>query len=428
MGGHGWLGVIHSGPMTPAISEAPRPLSRPGVPMPLLGDRSLFPDLTARAFLAHAAISPASLATTRAAEGFLKDVSRLGVAAFPIWAAQRERLRGLLSAHFDCDAASIALTPGCTKGITDLALALPLKERDVIVCYRGEFPANVIPFQLAAERRGARVDFLDVPPPTSEGLRDRIVSDLAERLSAPDAPRFVATSGVQFQTGLRMPLLEMMEVCRAKKVRLFVDGIQGAGVVPWSLRQLGIDAFFSGSHKWMLGLEGAGFAYLSPDLMGELDPVTAGWLSFPEAENFLFRGPGHLRYDRELYTTPRVFEGSTMGSIVYAAMEGGVEVLSHLGAQAIYDHIQGYHDEIEPRLVDLGFESLRAKDRALRSGLLSFRPKNGVDAPSLAAALREHGVTISIPDGLVRLAPHFANSLDEVPLVVSAFKQALSSL
>jgi selenocysteine lyase/cysteine desulfurase len=191
---------------------------------------------------------------------------------------------------------------------------------------------------------------------------------------------------------------------------------------------LGVDAFFAGAHKWLLGLEGVGFGYFSADLMNELRPLTAGWLSHPESEHFLFRGSGHLRYDRELRATPQVFEGSTASAVGFAALEAGVEILLHLGVSTVYEHIQKFHDGIEAQLVKLGFSSLRAKDPELRSGILSFRPEKTIDVPALAAALRARGVVISIPDGLVRLAPHFSNSLDEVDVVVDAFREALKSL
>lgn len=381
-----------------------------------------------RSYLAHAAISPASLAVSEAVKAFLADIGKIGVAAFPIWAAQRERLRASLGELIGANAQDIALSGGCTKGITDLALALPIKEGDRILTYQGEFPANVIPWKLAAEHRGAQIEFLQLPDPKSDNCRERILAALEARLSKPGRPRWFTLSGVQFQTGLRMPLPELVQICKRHDARVFVDGIQGAGVVPWRLQELGVDAFFTGSHKWLLGLEGVGFGYFTPELMTELRPLTAGWLSHPDSEHFLFRGEGHLRYDRELRTTPQVFEGSTTSAIGFAALEAGVDILRHLGPRAIFEHIQRFHDQIEPRLEELGFSSLRADDPELRSGILSLRAPARTSVPELSAALRMRGVMISIPDGLVRLAPHFSNSLDEVDVVVDAFRDALKSL
>src|SRR5690606_14112178 len=76
--------------------------------------------------------------------------------------------------------------------------------------------------------------------------------------------RLVAVSAVQFQTGLAMPLGAMAALCHQHGAELFVDGIQAMGVVPIDVGALGIDYLASGSHKWLMGTEGAGILYVSP--------------------------------------------------------------------------------------------------------------------------------------------------------------------
>ncbi|HOU89540.1 MAG TPA: aminotransferase class V-fold PLP-dependent enzyme, partial [Polyangiaceae bacterium] len=98
------------------------PLDRTALPAPRLGDRALFPHLEARAFLAHAAISPVSLAVETEVGELLRDYARLGVRAFPIWAERRGTLRRDLGRLLGVEPETIALTPGTTRGISDVAL------------------------------------------------------------------------------------------------------------------------------------------------------------------------------------------------------------------------------------------------------------------------------------------------------------------
>lgn len=409
----------------------PHPLS-PELPALRLGSRDFFEPLAFRAYLAHAAISPANQALLLATRKCAELVARQGVASFPLLAAQRERLRGSVAELLSVPKRNIALTPGCTRGIADVALGLPWEPGDRLLTFEGEFPANVSPWQFAARGHGGTVELRALPDPTKADCRQTILDDLNHALggarSAGRSIRWVAVSAVQFQTGMRMPLGEMAEVCKRQQARLFVDGIQACGVIPLDLGQLGVDAFFTGAHKWLLGLEGAGFSYLGDDLLESLRPLTAGWLSHEDGEHFLFRGPGHLRYDRPLVTDARVFEGSTGNAIGFCALEAGVEVNRRLGPGAIFQHVQEYHDQMEPQWVARGFRSLRSVDPKLRSCILSFVPPLGIAAVSLAAALKERGVIVSIPDGVVRLAPHFANSTDEIPFVLGALDEALSEI
>lgn len=415
---------------SPRVSELltapPHPLELPGVPTPAIGDRASFGELTFAAYLAHSAISPLPLAGQHAVENLLLSQARGGTACFPVWMAQRKRLRASLAEFLGVVEDDVALTPGCTRGITDVALALPWKRGEALLTFEGEFPANVTPWQQAASLAEGKVEMLPLPSPEEEDARERIVASV-ERAFREPARRvaFLALSAVQFQTGLRMPLEELGPLCERHGVRFLVDGIQGCGVMPFDLPGLRIDAFFGGAHKWMLGLEGAGFLVTGRALFEELQPRTAGWLSHQDGELFLFKGKGHLRYDRPLLAHPRVFEGSTANAAGLVALEAGLDLLRALGPSAIAEHVQRYHDALEPRLVALGFRSLRAKDVQLRSGIVSYRPPDGVDVTSLFARLSSRGVRISIPDGLVRIAPHFANPLDEVEIVADAFQAAL---
>jgi selenocysteine lyase/cysteine desulfurase len=221
-------------------------------------------------------------------------------------------------------------------------------------------------------------------------------------------------------------MAEMAAICHENGAKILVDGIQACGVVPLDCSRLGLDAFFTGAHKWLLGVEGVGLSFLSEELMADLTPVTAGWLSHVDGDHFLFRGPEHLRYDRPLKATPQVFEGSTLSALGFVALEAGLDTVSQLTAEEIFLHTQKYHDAVEPLWTSRGFQSLRASDPGLRSCLLSFRPPEGVEVPALAAHLRQMGITVSTPDGLLRLAPHFSNRTEEIPLIAAALEGALA--
>lgn len=418
--------------MKSEVRSAPHPLTLAGLPLPRLGSRELFPGLSCDVYLAHAAISPACSLVERVTSECMGTVAELGVASFPIYSEQRERLRGSLATLLKVPASNLALSAGCTRGITDLALALPWKAGDLLLTFEGEFPANVIPWQLAARTHGADVAFLPLPSSRDPNCIGETLETLRRAFDAASERRvripWVAVSAVQFQSGLRMPLLEISQICREKGARLFVDGIQACGVVPLDLKALGVDAFFGGAHKWLLGLEGAGYSYFSDELMEQLRPLTAGWLSYENGDHFLFRGKDHLRYDRPLLNDARVFEGSTANSLGFVALEVGVELSQHLTVEAIFRHVQSYHDAVEACFTDTGFVSLRPINPELRSGILSFVPPSGILAPDLAAELKKRGVVVSLPDGMIRLSPHFANNLEEVALVGRALEGALAAL
>ncbi|MEZ4448072.1 MAG: aminotransferase class V-fold PLP-dependent enzyme [Nannocystaceae bacterium] len=393
------------------------------LPPPRLGERALFSDLEADVYLNHAAVSPPSLRVRRAIRACAGDYGRRGLGGYFAWADQRVRLRQELARLIGARAEDIALTSGTSAGIMAIALSFPWRRGDRVLLFTGEFPANTTSWQRAAELFGLEIVWV----PVAAFLRD-----LGEGLEAFDAAlargpvRLVAVSAVQFRSGLRMPLAALAGRCRARGAELFVDAVQAAGVAPLDVVADDIDYLAGGAHKWLMGMEGAGYLYVRPDRVAALSPATAGWLSHEEPIRFLVEGSGHLRYDRPLRRRADVFEGGGLNALGHAALGASLSAITTIGRAAIFDHVQAYHDALEPALLDRGLQSLRAADPDARSGILSVAAPPGRDIIGLHRALTHRGIACSLPDGVLRFAPHWPNHQDEIPRVLAALDAALA--
>ncbi|MDP2313529.1 MAG: aminotransferase class V-fold PLP-dependent enzyme [Pseudomonadota bacterium] len=388
---------------------------------PRLGDRSLFPDLEPRAYLAHCAISPVSAPVRAAVVDYVDSYARHGVGALGTWLEQRARLRGSLARLIGAGPEDIGLVANTTTGVIDIAFGIAWKRGDKVVVFDGEFPANVTPWQQAAETFGLEIVRL---PLTGFGLPGEALDGLARlRACLRDGVRLVAVSAVQFQTGLAMPLAEIAALCRGSGAELFVDAIQAVGVVPIDV-SVGIDYLACGSHKWLMGIDGCAFVYVSPERVGALVPRLGGWLSHEDPVGFLL-GASPLRYDRPLRARADVFEGGAANGAGLAALGAGVEVLEALGVGAVHAHVQRWHDAIEPELGRFGLASLRSPNPGGRSGILALRLMGLGDVQRLVKALGTRGIVVSAPENNLRIAPSWPNALDEVPVVVDALDGAV---
>jgi len=382
---------------------------------PALGDRGLFPELEIAAYLNHAAISPPSLPVLRAIETSVLRIARRGTDGFLPGLQQRERLRGKLATLLAGRSEEIALLPSTSSAVISVAMCFPWQRGDRVLSFQGEFPTNVTPWQRAAELHDLRFELLAPPEPRDPAA---CLDPLERELQA--GARLVAVSAVQFQTGLRMPLAEIGRLCRRYGAAFFVDAIQACGVVPLDVEALQIDFLACGSHKWLMGIEGAAFLYARNEPNLALVPHLASWLSHDDPVRFLMDGPGHLRYDRPFRAGPTMLENGTCNASAYAALEASLDLLLALGVPAIYEHVQRYHDLLEPLLLARGYSSARSGDLAARSGILSFRPPAGIDVRSLPGLLLPRGVCASIPDGWLRFSPHWPNAVGELTAVAEA--------
>ena len=388
---------------------------------PRLGDRSLFPLLEPRAYLNHAGVSPPSGPVREAVLAAVDDFARRGGAAVGAAVERKARLRARLAELVGGRPEDVALTTNTSSGIQAVALDFPWRRGDRILLVDGEFPANVTPWQRAAELFGLEIGWLPLDPflrSAEEGLA-LLDGELARGV------RLLAVSAVQFRSGLRMPIAEMASRCAAAGAEIFVDAVQAAGCLPLDLR--GIDYLAAGAHKWLMGVLGAGFLYVRPERVGALVPRTAGWLSHEDPVRFLVEGPGMVRYDRPIRRRADLIEGGGMPEVALAALLASVEVLLGLGVPAIEGHVNGYLDRLEPELAGRGFRSLRSRHVAGRSGILSMEPPAGLTAAALLRELSSRGVACSTPDGVLRFSPHWPNPPDEVPEVLRAVDGALAA-
>lgn len=370
-----------------------------------LGSRQLFPRLRDDCYLGHAGVSPVSMLVEEAVQEYLGWLAEEGFGAVPAVLGRRAELRGQLGRLLGCSSEDVALTGGTTWGILTVAQNFGWKRGDRLGLVRGEFPTNVTPWLQAARQFELEVVWLQ--------------SDLSDlELQLGKGLRLLALSAVSFQTGLRQPWEEVTRLCHQRDCQVLVDAIQAAGVVPFSVGEL--DYVVGGAHKWLMGVEGCGYLYVSPQRQGQLHRHWAGWLSHDQAVSFLFEGPGQLRYDRPLRSDMQVYEVGSSAAIAQVALSASLSALLELGIEAIFEHVSGYLDELERGLCDRGWVSLRQGKRG--SGILALKCPPS-DLTNWASRLAQQGVRVNTPDGWLRLAPHWPNSLAEIPRVLEAFRK-----
>ena len=410
--------------MSGEAEEAPRLFADAPELAVMMGDRGLFQGLEPLVYLNHAGISPPSMLVRKAVSTLLADQARRGADAFPIWGRQRTRLRAKIAELIGAASRDIAFTQNTTRAINDVALCFPWKKGDRVVLFRGEFPSNVTPWLSVAELFSLEVVMLDA---------DLFRTDQEAALSALRAEcekgvRVCAASAVEFQTGHRLPLSAMASLVHLAGGAFLVDAVQAIGMVPFDVDEMGADFVACGAHKWMMGIEGAGFLYARQAWAERLVPRVAGWLSHEKPVDFLFEGPGKLRYDKSIRREVAFLEGGNLSATAFVGLEASLDAIQSLGVPAIFDHVQSFHDALEPRCLELGFGSVRASSREGRSGTLSLLPPSGFEVAALHAELRTLGIACALPDGYLRFSPHWPNAIDEAEQVSLSLEEALGRL
>jgi selenocysteine lyase/cysteine desulfurase len=285
----------------------------------------------------------------------------------------------------------IALTQSTTDGITRIASAIEWDPGDVVVRTDLEHPAGILPWK-RLERRGCEVRVA----PTTEGRIDRD----AYRDAVSDA-KLVCLSALTWNYGTHLPVSELVEEAHDAGARVLVDAVQVPGQCQLDVTEWGADAVAMASHKWMLGLWGAGFLYVDGDVAEDLHPGQIGYRSVEDASASAY----------ELKRGAPRFEIGTTSPAPYAALSASIDLLTDVGLDTIESHIE----DLATRFVEGVPEDRLISPRDPESGLVTVR----VDDPeSTVERLREeYDVVIRSlpdPDGAVRASLHVYNTTADV--------------
>ena len=139
-------------------------------------------------------------------------------------------------------------------------------ERNRIVYLEGEFPS--VRYVLQAQP-GAEIE---------------VVPDLDALLEAIDERTLlVPLSHVLFKTAELQDVEAVQRRAEEVGAHVLLDAYQSAGAVPVDVEKSGVAFATGGSVKWLCGGPGAGWLYVRPDLIDELEPAFVGWQGHAQA-------------------------------------------------------------------------------------------------------------------------------------------------
>lgn len=340
-------------------------------------------------------------------------IGREGLAPVLELRERREaELRAVIGRLTQARADQVVLSPNISSSALAVAYAQDWQPGDSLLLGRSEFPANTVPWALAANTFGVRL--LDFEEDQLRTDPEAAWSRLEQKLET-HRPRLLALSAVSFWSGFRVDLKRLGELCSRFGTRLFVDGIQAFGTSPLGMGP-GIDYLAGGSHKGLMSPECAGFLVVSDRAAQDWTPRFGSWLSLPNPVDFLVSGlkdgmPESLEVPAG---RPTVLEGGSVNTIGYAGLQAAIEWLLERGVENIFEHVQTLLDDLEAGLKARGWTSLRAVDRGGRSAILSMEPPFDQDLLEIHAYLASHSVITGIPNGRLRFGCHWFNSPQDI--------------
>jgi cysteine desulfurase/selenocysteine lyase len=275
----------------------------------------------------------------------IHELSNRATAGFE---AARARAARFINAR---SADEIVFTRGTTESINLVAQAWGAKNvraGDRILLTEMEHHSNLVPWQLLAERAGAKLVYL---PVTGDiGLLD--LSRLDECLT-PDV-RLFAMTHISNSLGTINPVADLCARARQRGITTLVDAAQSAGHRPLDVQEIGCDFLAFSGHK-MCGPTGIGVLYGRQEVLEKMPPYQGG------GEMILNVGFHHSTWKH----APHRFEAGTPDISGAIGLHAAMDYLDKIGRPSIAQHDQ-----------ELGAYAYAALSR-LKGGIRLFGPHIG---------------------------------------------------
>jgi selenocysteine lyase/cysteine desulfurase len=367
--------------------------------------RAAMPVAERWAYFDHAAVAPLSAPAAAATAKWLDEAAREGDTVWPQWDREVEQTRQTASRLIGAEPSEIALVPNTTAGINLVAEGLDWRPGDNVVTLADEFPSNLYPWMHLADRG---VDTRLVP--TDDGRVN--LDELAARCD--DRTRVVSVSWIAYASGCRRDLAAIGAAARSCGALFFVDAIQGVGAFPLDVRRTPVDFLAADGHKWMLGPEGAGLAYIRRVCLPLLRPIGVGW-------NSVVQGGDFSRIELNIKPDASRYEGGSQNMAGMLALGASLRLLESLGIEKVAAAILDVTDHACDRLEQIGARIISPRGADERSGIVSFELP-GADATAVRRRCLEKGVALACRGGRLRISPHAYNDEQDVDRLIESLK------
>ena len=268
--------------------------------------------------------------------------------------AARERTRKFLNAR---STEEIIFTRGTTEGINLIANAWGnafVKAGDVILLTEMEHHSNIVPWQMLAERTGAKLRY--VPITGDEGLLDL---DKLDSLLTPEVKLF-AMVHISNALGTLNPVADLCARARRLGITTLVDGAQSAGHMTVDVQAIGCDFYAFSGHK-ICGPTGIGVLYGRKEVLEQTPPWQGGGEMISTVDYF----------KSTWNTLPHKFEAGTPDISGPIGLHAALDYLDAVGRENIFRHDLELATYAYQRLSELkGVRLFGPKTE--RGGLVSF--------------------------------------------------------
>lgn len=337
---------------------------------------------------------------------------------------QFENARSVVADYIGAKPSEIVWTRGATESINLVAQTYGqafITTGDEILVSEAEHHANIVPWQMLAQRTGASVIKIPVDPLTCELDMEAYLALLSART------KLVAISHISNVTGIRHPIEQMIAAAKHVGAKVLVDGAQGLVHERIDVKSLDADFYVFSGHK-LFGPSGIGVLFGKQTILEIMPPWHGGGKMVKKVS---FSGT-------EYAPAPARFEAGTPNMAGAVGLAAAIRWLSQQDLTQLEHHVHSLYAELKKALQSYpGLKIIGAQEAA---SILSFT-FDDIHHSDIAELLDQQGITVRSGhhcahplmealrvSGTVRVSLAAYNTSDDIHRFIRALDKALELL
>lgn len=353
----------------------------PALQRTVYGKRLVYFDNAATAQRPRAVLEFQQKMSVEANANIHRAIHKLAGDATELYEAGREAVRSYLNAP---SRENIVLTGGTTESINLVATCFCqafVRQGDSILISEAEHHSNIVPWQLACGRCGAKLEVLPV-----DEAGEISVEDLDKRLaSAGGRIKLVSVAHISNILGIVNPVRQIVETAHRHGVPVLLDGAQGIVHEKVDVQALDCDFYAFSGHK-VYAPTGTGVLYGKRELLEKMPPFMGGGEMI---ETVTFEKTTYAPLPLKYEAGTRNFVGA---ACLAPALETAKAMAQDAGLKANMDAMRDYLLEDLPKIDGLRIYGLPA-DHSRKIPLFSFTVE-GAYASDIAQILDKMGIAV----------------------------------
>jgi selenocysteine lyase/cysteine desulfurase len=342
-----------------------------------LGVRADFPGVEKSIFLDSAYTALSSKQAIEAAQAFTGSIG-YRPPNVPEMLHESELARERYARLIGASKEDIGLLYANSDGENIVTQALNLQPGDNVVIDDLHYRTTYVLYQHLQKTRGIEVRIVQningaAPPELFVPLVD-------------ERTRLISVSWVSHYNGYRHDMQALAALAHGHGGYLYVDAMQGIGMLDLDVKKVDVDFLVCGSYKWLLAGYGVAPFYVRNDLMEMITPDRSGGFQTTT------RAVGDHQY--ELYTDGRKFQYATMSFGGVYHLNAALEYILGVGVANIERYTVGLAHKLRESLKGQGFDVITPPGNA--SSIVSFH--HGRNGKFIRESLQSHGIYINISD------------------------------